>query len=130
MLIDEFLPTYTVSEYHCTEVRAPAPHVYAMLRATDFSAAPIMRRLFWLRSVLGRLSARSFPPQPHQFTVDTFLKSGAILLGERPVEELLLGLVGQFWKPSGATQRLTSVGFRQFNQPGYAKAVINFSLVQ
>jgi hypothetical protein len=51
-----------------------------------------------------------------------------ILLGEKPNEELLLGLVGRFWTLSGELRRLDSEGFRKFNEPGFAKAAWNFSL--
>lgn len=51
-----------------------------------------------------------------------------ILLGERQNEELLLGLVGRFWTPSGKLLRLDAKGFRNFDDPGYAMAVWNFTL--
>src|SRR5438128_8684951 len=130
MLIDEFLPSYTVNERHSIDVAAPAERVYATLRTTNFAAAPGVRWLFWLRTLPARMLAHSAQHRRPQLTIETFLRGGATLLGEKPVEELALGLVGQFWKPHGTLQRLSSEGFRQFNRPGYAKAVINFSLTQ
>jgi hypothetical protein len=127
-LIDEFLPIYSFHEYHSIDICAPAASVYARLRSTNFNTVPTVRGLLWLRSLPVRLRARSRPLIVREVTINTFLRSGTILLGETPGEELLLGLVGQFWKPSGRNQRLDRLGFRQFNRPGYAKAVINFSL--
>jgi len=53
-----------------------------------------------------------------------------ILLGEKPNEELLLGLVGRFWTASGELRRLDAEGFRSFKEQGYAKAAWNFSLAE
>jgi hypothetical protein len=67
---------------------------------------------------------------PTCFKLDDFLKMRFILLGERVNEELLLGLVGRFWTPSGELLRLDAPDFRDFNELGYAKAVWNFSLTE
>ncbi len=128
-LIDEFLPVYTVNECHSIDVEAPAPVVYAALRTTNFFSARTVRLLFWLRNLPARVMGLSVP-RHREITIDTCLRSGTVLLGELPAEELLIGLVGQFWKPYGRNERLDRTGFEQFNRPGYAKAVINFSLTQ
>ncbi len=128
-LIDEFLPTYTVNEYHSIDVHAPAPLVYESLRTTSLFAAPAVRLLFWLRSLPARTTRRRVP-RHREVTIDTWLRTGTVLLGERPAKELLIGLVGQFWNPYQRHERLDRAGFRQFNRPGFAKAVINFSLTQ
>jgi len=56
------------------------------------------------------------------------LKSGFILLGENPGEEILLGLVGRFWTPSGGIRGLDVDAFRRFTDPGFAKTIWNFYL--
>ena len=122
MLIDDFLPDYDVRERHRTEVHAPIDKVYAAVRQLDMSQAKLSMFLMWLRGIPGGISA------PSCFTLDDFLKMRFILLGEKPDEELLLGLVGRFWRPSGELRRLDAEGFRNFNEPGFAKAAWNFSL--
>ena len=122
MLIDDFLPIYDVREQHQTKVHAPIDEVYAAVRQLDISQAKLSMFLFWLRGLPAGLSA------PSCFTLDDFLKTGFILLGEKTNEELLLGLVGRFWTPSGELRRLDVEGFRSFNEQGYAKAAWNFSL--
>jgi hypothetical protein len=118
MLIDDFLPQYDVCERHQTKVHAPVDDVYIAVRRLDISQAKLSMFLFRLRG----LSA------PSCFTLDDFLKMRFILLGEKSNEELLLGLVGRFWTPSGKLRRLDSEGFCNFNEKGYAKAAWNFSL--
>jgi hypothetical protein len=127
-LIDEFLPVYTVHEYHSIDVHAPAPVVYAALQTTDFFTARTVRLLFWLRTIPARV-LRQRVPHHRKVTMDTFVRSGT-LLGDRPAEELAIGLAGQFWKPYSRNERLDRDGFRRFDRPGYVKAVINFSLTQ
>jgi hypothetical protein len=121
-LIDDFLSSYDVCERHQIIVHAPLDKVYAAVRHLDISQARLSMFLFRLRGIPAGL------PAPSCFTLKDFLKMGFILLDERPQEELLLGLVGRFWTPSGELLRLDSKGFRNFNEPGYAKAVWNFTL--
>ena len=122
MLIDDFLPSYDVRERHHTEVHAPPDKVYAAVRQLDLSQAKLSMFLLWLRGIPTGLSA------PSCFTLDDFLKMRFILLGERPNQELLLGVVGRFWTPAGGLRRLDAEGFRNFNEPGFAKAAWNFTL--
>jgi hypothetical protein len=122
MLIDDFLPVYDVRKQHHTMVRAPIDKVYAAVRRLDISQAKLSIFLLRLRGIPTGISASSC------FTLNDFLKMRFILLGEKPNEELLLGVVGRFWTLSGELRRLDSDGFRNFNEPGFAKAVWNFSL--
>ncbi len=87
MLIDDFLPRYDVRERHRTKVNASVDEVYAAVRQLDISQAKLTQWLFRLRGI----------PASSNFNLDNFLKMRFILLGERPNEELLLGLVGRFW---------------------------------
>lgn len=122
MLIDEFLPGWDVRERHSIKVHAPVDKVYAAVRRLDISRTKLTMFLFRLRGIpTGRFT-------PSCFTLDDFLKMRFILLGEKPYEELLLGLVGRFWTASGDLRRLDAEGFRSFKEQGYAKAAWNFSL--
>lgn len=124
MLIDDFLPHYDVRERHRVRVRAPLGEVYSAVRELDLREARLSMLLFRLRGFPAGKTA------PRCFKLDDFLKMRFILLGERVNKELLLGLVGRFWTPSGELRRLEAPGFRGFNEPGYAKAVWNFSLAE
>jgi hypothetical protein len=48
---------------------------------------------------------------------------GWILLGERPGEELALGLVGKFWRPVIEYADVDAEHFKAFAEPGWAKTV-------
>jgi hypothetical protein len=48
---------------------------------------------------------------------------GWVLLGERPGEEIALGLIGKFWRPVIEYAHIDAEGFTQFAQHGYAKTI-------
>lgn len=120
MLIDECLPVWDMRERHRITIQAPVERVYAVVRALDISEARLTRALFRLRGL----------PCSPRLTLDDFLKMRFILLGERPKEELLCGIVGKFWTPQGELRCLEPEEFTDFNERGYAKAAGNFSLTQ
>ena len=131
MLIDEFLPAYDVVESHQINIHAPMESVYAAVRTLDLSESRIIRWLFVLRGLAELRRSRDKRRERPPLTLDGLLKQGFILLGERPQQELLLGTVGRFWRPlPEAPLPLDVAGFRNFDRPGYAKAVWNFSLSQ
>jgi hypothetical protein len=128
MLIDEWMPQWDVVEHHETRVRAPRQAVWETVRTLDFArSSPVVAALFALRSLPGLLSGRA-PKRAAGATLDGLLRKGFVLLGERPGEELLLGVVGRFWRPSGDIVRLTAEEFRVFDRPGYAIGTWNFTL--
>jgi hypothetical protein len=51
-----------------------------------------------------------------------------VLLGEKPREEIALGLVGKFWRPVIAFAAVSRERFRDFGVPGYAKTVYSLSV--
>lgn len=117
MLIDAFMPTYDLRTRYHTDVRAPVETVYETVRFPSSGSSVLIRTLFRLRGFSAdALSLKGLPD------------AGFILLGERQNSEILLGLVGRFWTLSGHIQRLDREGFRGFDRPGFAKAVVNFSL--
>lgn len=123
------MPHHDAVERHRKVVRAPREVVYEAIRGLDVGRSPIIRALFALRGLpvlLSRSSARGGGSLGH--TLDGLLRSGFVMLGERPKEELLLGLVGRFWTPSGGILQTDAGGFRAFRTPGYAKAAWDFRL--
>lgn len=125
MLIDEFMPIYDFDEKHEINVRAPVEKVYAALDSFEFNESPIIRWLFWLRGLASE-SARAEGSK--DFNVRDMTKSNFVVLGEKPDEEILLGLVGKFWTLSGDLQNVKAEEFLAFDKKGYAKAAWNFTL--
>jgi hypothetical protein len=55
-------------------------------------------------------------------------QGGWILLGERPGEEIALGLVGKFWRPVIEYAQVSPASFTDFDEPGYAKTIYDLSV--
>jgi hypothetical protein len=127
-LIDEFMPAGDVSEFHETTVRAPIQGVYDALRTADLGRSPIVRLLLRLRALPAMFTIGGHQRKLH-LNLDALLKGGFVVLGENPPDEIALGLIGRFWRLSGTTCSINAGEFKAFDEPGYAKAVWNFSLV-
>ena len=134
-LLDELMPTYHAFERHGTVVAAPRQRAWAALRAIDFGGSPIAVALLALRALPSWRRRRSRGSDPRRggrsgLTLDGLLDAGFVLLAERPEEEVVLGLVGKFWRPSGGIRRIDPAEFTAFDEPGWAKAAWSFRLVE
>ena len=125
-LIDELLPRFDEFERHEIVVRAAPAEVYAALRRVDLLETSVVRWLLALRALPSRLRGRR--RAPGALTLERLLGSGFVLLGERPGRERALGVAGRLWRPSAELVALDAAGFRDFELPGYAKAVWDFRL--
>lgn len=117
MLIDDFLPEYDFVETHDIAVCASVEAVFSAVDEVDLSESWIVRGLLFLRGL----------PNGHLRLRD-LRKSNFEILGTRENEELLIGLAGKFWAPTGHLQKVNADNFREFNEKGFAKAVWNFSV--
>ncbi|HWO02863.1 MAG TPA: hypothetical protein VNS63_26715 [Blastocatellia bacterium] len=128
MLIDELLPTYDTVERHHIQIYAPAHIVFEAVRQLDLSGSRVVRLLFRLRELPGRFRGSRATTRRLGLTLQNLIDNGFILLGERPDEEIVLGLAGRFWSVSGNIKRINAEEFKAFALAGFAKAVWNFSL--
>lgn len=117
MLIDEFLPKYDFVETHDIEIRASAETVFNTINEIDLSESAIVRWLLFLRGLPTK-----------SLKLRDLSKSRFSILGIRENEEILLGLAGKFWTPTGEMQEIGADNFREFDKKGFAKAVWNFSV--
>ena len=113
--IDDFLSTWDVAGEYEIEIHAPADVVYEHVRALDLGKSWGIRQLFRVRGL-----PRS------ALTIEGLQSIRFALLTDDPPRELVLGLIGCFWTPSGKLKRTDAAHFRAFSEPGYAKAVWNF----
>lgn len=135
MLIDDYLPHYDVSERHRTRVAASREATYEALWTTHLATGPLVRMIIALRALPGAIAhgtsglraLRQRGSKP--VTLATFQERGFRVLAELPPTELVLGLEGKFWRPSGNIATPSTTTFRsQPVAPGTARGVWNFHL--
>jgi hypothetical protein len=132
VLIDDFLSQYAVVERHAIDVKAPPEVVYLAIRSADLAGAFPARLLLALRALpaallggragLATLASRVRSP----ITLHEFERSGFVVLAENPPKELLIGLVGAFWKLRGGVRQTDATRFRARQPSGTARAAWNF----
>ena len=135
MMIDEFLPEFDVIERHQIIINAPVSQAYAALHSTNFGRPLLVRALLSLRALpswlLRRLRGQiSGGQSSKRLTLKTCLNNGFVLLSEFKEKEIVLGLVGRFWTPTGCLEGTDGKRFRQEERPGLAKAAWNFAFEQ
>jgi hypothetical protein len=115
-LLDRIVPRWDVRERHRIEVHAPPERVFAAIRETTLAEMPLTRVLFRLRGLSAKRAGRLLDQLPSSFEV----------LAEEPDRELVLGGIGQPWKPLGG--RSLRADFVSFDEPGFAKMAMTFRL--
>jgi hypothetical protein len=98
-------------------VAAPAWRVYGAVRGLDLSGSRLTRALFRLRGLPAEA-----------LSLEGLLRSGFVLLADRPPSELVLGLIARPWRPGGGIVRVEPGDFRGWAEPGYAKIAWNFTV--
>ena len=141
MFADEFLPVYDVSDEVATVVAAEPQVVWEALLEADLlevgkrtPLAGVLGALRMLPELASHLLHGERPPRaPESMRLREITElppdqGGWVLLGERPGEELALGLVGKFWRPVIEYAHVPADRFRDFDQPGYAKTVYSLAV--
>jgi hypothetical protein len=141
MLVDDFLPTYDVSDAVATVVNADVTATWDALMDVDLIEVgrkrPLVGALGAIRilpDIVSHMLHGELPERPpaHMRLRDTTSvppdEGGWVLLGERPRDEIALGLVGKFWRPVIGFAKVTAEGFRDFAEPGYAKTIYSLSV--
>jgi hypothetical protein len=111
-LVEEFLPVWDVSDAVATVVEADVGSTWdAVMRADMIELGrthPMVGLLGGLRAlpdIVSHILHGELPERgPAQLRLQDMAEiplgeGGWVLLGERPRDELLLGLVGKFWRP-------------------------------
>lgn len=121
-LLDRYLPVWDVGERHELPVAAPAARAYEVLRALDLNRSRVVKALFWLRTVPGRVrgGAHAAGP-PRQSLLDEALSAGWVILEEDPGRQLAVGAVTRPWEPVVRFQGLSGPKFRAFDESGNVK---------
>jgi hypothetical protein len=124
-VLDEFLPRYDFNEVHSVTTSASPAAVMDAIKALTPAEVPVLVALMAIRSVPTLLGRRR--PSLRGRLLDGFRRGGFVDLHAAP-DELVLGGVGRFWQPTGGLRRVDPAEFRDFAEPGWAKAAFNFQV--
>jgi len=135
MLVDEFIADFDFSDTIETVVAADVSTTWDALMNLDLIKLGRQRPLVGLLGavrvlpdVVWRRMHGEHPAAPERLTLrDTtqlpLSDGGWVLLGERPQEEIALGMVGKLWRPVIEYANVDAVAFKEFAEPGFAKTV-------
>jgi hypothetical protein len=106
---------------HQRLIAAPPARVFAALRTADLAGSGLVKLLVTIRTL-------RIPKGP--LTLDSLIHAGFKLVGERPGEEIVLGVVGKFWKPSGERRPADEAQFGRGAPPGEVLVAWSFEVAK
>lgn len=123
-LLDRFMPTYEVREYHEVRVAAPVGAAYEAARAMDINRSPLVRGIFRARQLALGGDKAGAPPRP---LLEETQALGWSVLAEKPGREIVMGAVTQPWMANVRFEGLPPGEFAAFDRPAYVKIVFTLA---
>jgi len=117
MLIEKYMPEYHFAEKHSILIKQSPQHIWPIIDQMDMSGSRIIRFLFALRGMPARMTS-----------LEGLSKERFIRLEQKQNEDLVIGLIGQFWKPSGNLQLFSPPDFTNWNHEGFCKGTWDFTI--
>jgi hypothetical protein len=126
--LDEFAPIYQFSETASIPVRATADRIYDAIFRVTAAEIPFYRTLAWVRRGGASGPESVLNPSDVEPLVRVATRTSFLLLAEVPGREFVMGAV--VMAPEGVKLAAgpTPGSFKALTQPGFAKAVMNFSI--
>ena len=128
-LLDGSMPSFDANEVHHIWVPESPEQAYAAVLATTPREVRLMGPLMALRTLPSRLAGRVPSAKDAATVLDALVQGGFAKLAEAPGREVVLGVVGRFWRPVGnqpVPEVVDRESFLAFDRPDYAKAAMNF----
>ncbi len=120
-LLDRLMPEYEVRERHSVSVSAPADTTLAAAREISFHDSLIVRIIFALRALPGRLLGAPRARTVRRPVLDEVIALGWRQLAEISGRQVIMGAVTQPWRQEVHFSGLPAEEFVAFREPGYAK---------
>lgn len=128
-LLDELMPEAGHREVHDIWLEATPRATFQALAEVTGREIRLLGPLMALRQLPAFLAGRTSPGSFGSPVIDSLEQSGFVRLAEEPDREIVFGVAGRFWKLAGNAPTSTvrdRESFVSFNEPGYAKAAMNF----
>jgi hypothetical protein len=126
-LIETFAPNPDAVETHSINIAASPEGVYRALWTADLGGSLVIKLLLALRSV-PEFVLHGSRPRNSEANLQTLIASGFGVLAEKPGKEIVLGVSGRFWRPTGNLSPFRREDFDQPVPPGMTRGVWNFSV--
>jgi hypothetical protein len=124
--LDRYAPAHEFGELHAIRVRAPRGRIYRAIKEVTAGEITFFRALTWIRRC-GRPGPENILNPPRQEPLlDVAVRTGFLVLADEPDREIVVGAV--VISPPGTKQPATPEQFKALDEPGIAKAVMNFLL--
>jgi hypothetical protein len=132
MLLDKYLPVYDFNEVHTVTIHASPEMAFAAIKGLKPNElSPLVHWLLSIRELpaklVGKLPQQQWNNRPflEQLYDDDFLP-----LDEMPCQEVVFGLIGQFWELTGGKnpQIVSPQEFLDFDRSDYAKVAANLAV--
>lgn len=120
-MLERFVPEPLLVERDHVDVAVPPQEAYAKARALDLARSPILRTLFTLRTLPGRLRGQHVAIDKLTLEEIGSHAPGFVILADKPGVGFAAGAVGKFWKPNIEFVEVTPETFAEFDTPGYAR---------
>lgn len=122
--LDEVLPRWDVSKRYALAIGAAPDVVFSAIERYDPGSSVVVRVLMALRGYGWRKTG----PAGGRGLASSLVNFGFVPLGGRPGKEIVFGVAGRFWRPSGGLCGLAAEEFSAFEEDGFAKAAWNLSV--
>ena len=126
--LDEFAPIYQFSETASIPVRASADRVYEALFRVTAAEVPLYRTLGWIRRGGASGPESVLNPPDHEPLVRVATRTSFMTLAEVPGREYVMGAIVMAPEGVKLAASPTPESFRALTQPGFAKAVMDFTI--
>lgn len=129
MLIDRFIPSYDYREFHSVSVHCSRQQAFRAIKELTPAELPSFAWLFfWLRGLPARLTGKRYPHVQRDTPILAQLAAaGFVTMDQAEDSEIVIGLIGQYWKPTGELHLISSVEeFLTFDRLDLALAAMNF----
>lgn len=127
--IDQYMPIHDVASRHTTWVAAPPDVVLAVVRSADFGKLWLVRGLMGLRllpaAVLHPVEGWRRLHRPSELRTRSLAGASFTVLADWP-DEIVYGLQGRFWTPTGGLVPVTPATFAMGPPAGLAQAAWTF----
>jgi hypothetical protein len=120
-LLDQLMPEYEIREHHAVSVSASADITLAAAREFSFHDSLIIRTIFALRELPGRVLGASPAPLVRRPVFAEVMALGWRQLAEISGRQVIMGAVTQPWRQEVHFHGLPAKEFITFREPGYAK---------